>query len=104
MNDSTMEDAKTVGMVNIVRVITTGVDMPAAALPLCSKTFLNEYEKADLIIAKGQGNYEALRNEKKNIFYLLKVKCPVVMRDLNNKYRMGDVVVYSRANVEFKAS
>jgi len=82
----------------IVRVITTGVDIPAAALPLCSKGFLKEYDKSDLIIAKGQGNYEALSNEDKNIFFLLKIKCPVVMRDLNNKHKVGDVVVHNILN------
>ncbi|MBA7613723.1 hypothetical protein ES703_20979 [subsurface metagenome] len=96
MNDATMEDAKMVGMHNIVRVITTGVDIPAAALPLCSKDFLNEYENSDLVIAKGQGNYEALSNEKKNIFFLLKIKCPVVARDFYNEYKVGDIVVHNR--------
>ena len=69
LNDATMEDAIMVNMPDIVRVITTGLDMPAAILPLCSKTFLKEYHESDLIIAKGQGNYEALSEEEKNIFF-----------------------------------
>ena len=99
LNDSTMEDAKMVGMDNVVRVITTGIDMPAAALPLCSKEFLNEYERSDLVIAKGQGNYEALSDEKKNIFFLLKIKCPVIVRDFNNQYKVGDIVVHTIINI-----
>ncbi len=95
LNDSTMEDAETVGMSNIVRVITTGIDMPAAALPLCSKEFLDEYERSDLVIAKGQGNYEALSEEKKNIFFLLKIKCPVILSDFHNKHEVGDIVVHN---------
>ena len=51
---------------------TTGLDMPAAILPLCYKEFLNEYEKSDLVLSKGQGNYEALSDENKNIFFLLR--------------------------------
>jgi len=98
LNDSTMEDARMVGMDDIVRVITTGVDLPAAALPLCSKEFLEEYKRSDLVIAKGQGNYEALSDEKKNIFFLLKLKCPVIVRDFNNQHEAGDIVVHTRIN------
>ena len=93
LNDSTIADAEMVGMTKIVRVITTGLDMPAAVLPLCSKKFLNEYDKSDLIIAKGQGNYEALSDEDKNIFFLLKVKCPVIAESFNGRYKLGDIVV-----------
>ena len=82
------------GMDKIVRVITTGLDMPAALLPLCSRDFMDEYENSDLVIAKGQGNYEALSDENKNIFFLLKIKCPVIAESINNGYRLGDVVVY----------
>jgi len=95
MNDATMEDAQMIGMGTIVRVITTGIDMPAASLSLCSKEFITEYENSDLVIAKGQGNYEALSDENKNIFFLLKIKCPVIVRDFNNKYRVGDIVVHN---------
>ena len=93
LNDSTIADAEMVGMTKIVRVITTGLDMPAAVLLLCSKEFLNEYNESDLIIAKGQGNYEALSDEDKNIFFLLKIKCPVIAESFNGRYKLGDIVV-----------
>lgn len=97
MNDSTIEDAKAVNITNTVRVITTGLDMAAAILPLCSKKFLSEYKKSDLVIAKGQGNYEALSDEKKNIFFLLKIKCPVIARSFKGKYKVGDIVIDNAA-------
>ncbi len=93
LNDSTMEDAEMVGITKIVKVITTGLDMPAAILPLCSKEFLNEYKKSDLVIAKGQGNYEALSDENKNIYFLLKIKCTVICKSFNGKYNVGDIVI-----------
>jgi len=96
LNDATMEDAKMVNMPDIVKVITTGLDMPAAILSLCSKTFLREYDKSDLIIAKGQGNYEALCDEEKNIFFLLKLKCQVLEENFNGKYKVGDLIVDKR--------
>lgn len=93
LNDATMQDAKMVGMTDTVRVITTGLDMPAAILPLCSKDFLVNYKRSDLIIAKGQGNYEALCEEDKNIFFLLKIKCPIVASTFKKRYKVGDIVV-----------
>jgi len=93
LNDATMQDAKMVGMTDTVRVITTGLDMTAAILPLCSKDFLVNYKRSDLIIAKGQGNYEALCEEDKNIFFLLKIKCPIVASTFKKRYKVGDIVV-----------
>lgn len=93
LNDATMEDAEMVSMTDIVRVITTGLNMTAAILPLCSKNFLKEYSNSDFIIAKGQGNYEALSDENKNIFFLLKIKCEVIARNFNGRYKVGDIVV-----------
>jgi uncharacterized protein with ATP-grasp and redox domains len=93
LNDATMEDAKMIGMVDSFKVITTGLDMPAVVLSFCSDEFLKEYRKSDLVIAKGQGNYEALCDEKKKIFFLLKIKCPVVVKNFDGRYKLGDIVV-----------
>ena len=38
-----------------------------------------------MVIAKGQGNYEALSDVKREIFFLLVVKCPLVARDIGNE-------------------
>jgi len=92
LNDVTLEDARMVKMTDTVRVITTGIDLPAAVLPLCSSSFIREYNDSDLIISKGQGNYEALSDEIKNIFFLLKIKCPVIAESLNRGYEVGDLV------------
>jgi len=93
LNDATMEDALMTGMTDIVDVIDTGLDMPAAIIELCSKKFIKEYTDSDLIISKGQANYEALSDERKNIFFLLKIKCPVIVESFNYKYKLGDIVV-----------
>jgi uncharacterized protein with ATP-grasp and redox domains len=93
LNDSTMEDAVMVGMDKLVKVITTGIDMPAAHLPFCSKDFMDNYNEADLVISKGQGNLEALLGEDKNIFFLLKIKCSVVAKILNKKGSVNDIVI-----------
>jgi len=83
INDATMEDAEIAGLTDIVEVMDNGSDAPGTILESCSQTFRNRFEEADLIIAKGQGNYETLSDADKNIFFILKVKCPVIARDLD---------------------
>ena len=78
LNDATLEDAQAVGLTQMVRVISNGSDAPGTLLHECSEIFLRHYAEADLIIAKGQGNYESLSDAPGNIYFLFKVKCPVV--------------------------
>jgi uncharacterized protein with ATP-grasp and redox domains len=92
INDVTREDAESVGMTQLVRVIDNGNGAPGTILKLCSPEFLREYEQADVVISKGQGNYETLSDVRdKDIFFLLKAKCPVIARDLN--CQIGDIVI-----------
>jgi len=91
INDATMEDANLAGLTRIVEVIDNGSDAPGTILETCSQNFCNRFENADLIIAKGQGNYETLSNVDKNIFFILKAKCPVIARDLGCK--VGEMIL-----------
>ncbi|MBN1961769.1 MAG: DUF89 family protein [Deltaproteobacteria bacterium] len=78
INDATIDDARATGLHELTRVIDNGSDAPGTILEDCSADFLENFYKADLIIAKGQGNFETLSEIKANIFFLLKVKCPVI--------------------------
>lgn len=78
INDATMEDAKVAGLPEIVRVIDNGSDAPGTVLEDCSAEFRRLWEEADLVIAKGQGNYETLSDVSKHLFFLFMVKCPLV--------------------------
>jgi len=78
INDATMDDARTAGLLDIVEVMDNGSDAPGTVLEDCSPEFLNCFESADLIIAKGQGNYETLSDEQRNMAFLFKAKCPVI--------------------------
>ena len=82
INDATMIDAEAAGLTERVEVIDNGSDAPGTILYGCSDPFLRRFNKADLIIAKGQGNYETLSEAEKDIFFMLKAKCPVIARDL----------------------
>jgi hypothetical protein len=48
----------------------------------CSAEFLEPFWDADVIIAKGQGNYETLSDVQANIFFVLKVKCSIAARSI----------------------
>ena len=91
INDATVDDALFCGIDKVAKVISSGSDAPGTVLSYCSDEFLNYYNRAKLIIAKGQGNYETLSEEKKSIFFLLKAKCPVIARDLGCK--TGDMIL-----------
>ncbi|MBN1257591.1 MAG: DUF89 family protein [Planctomycetes bacterium] len=83
INDATLEDAREVGLTEIVKVIENGSDAPGTILEDCTEEFQKLFAQADLVIAKGQGNYETLNDVKRaNVFFLLKAKCPVLARDL----------------------
>jgi uncharacterized protein with ATP-grasp and redox domains len=100
INDATMEDAVLAGLHRIAEVIDNGSDGPGTILETCSQVFVNRFEKADLVIAKGQGNYETLSDIDKNIFFILKAKCPVIARDLGCE--IGEMIL--RKSKTFKNS
>ena len=82
INDATMKDAEDTGMTELAEVIDNGSDGPGTILDDCSQSFRDRFDEADLIIAKGQGNYETLSEVDKDIYFLLKAKCAVIARDM----------------------
>lgn len=78
INDATILDANFVGMPNVAEIVSSGSDAPATVLSQCSEKMIELYHASDIIIAKGQGNYESLSLEEGNIFFLLKAKCEVI--------------------------
>jgi uncharacterized protein with ATP-grasp and redox domains/formylmethanofuran dehydrogenase subunit E len=80
LNDATLADAQAAKLHEIVRVIDNGSDAPGTLLQDCSTAFRKLFEQADLIIAKGQGNFETLSDTGHHVFFLFKAKCPVIAR------------------------
>jgi len=78
LNDATLVDAHAVGLHQIAEIIDNGTDIAGTVLNKCSQGFLKHFTQADVIIAKGQGNFETLSDEPYNIFFLFKAKCPVI--------------------------
>ena len=92
INDAMLEDAKYVGIQTLpeVEFIEIGIDIPNTGIERNSAEFLNLLNSSDIVISKGQGNYEAL-SKHNNIFFLLMAKCPVIADDLNVK--IGDIIL-----------
>jgi uncharacterized protein with ATP-grasp and redox domains len=93
INDALYADAVVSGVGETAQIISSGVGTPGTVLAFCSSEFLEVYRSSDLIISKGQGNFEALSDEDRPIFFLLKIKCDVVARHLGRS--KGDIVLMS---------
>ena len=78
INDATLADAQAAGLDEFAEIIDNGAVCPGTPLALCSPEFVRCFHEADLVIAKGQGNFESLSEARREIFFLLTVKCPVV--------------------------
>lgn len=92
INDVTFDDVVQTKLYNVCNVISNGYDAPSTLLDYCSSEFLQAYNNADLIISKGQGNFEGLMNSNNpKIFFLLMAKCDPMAEMLGiNK---GEMVV-----------
>ena len=82
INDATMDDARRSGLMERFWIISNGSDTPGTWLDDCSSPFVQAFVNADLVIAKGQGNYESLSSCGRKVFFLFLTKCAVVARDL----------------------
>lgn len=75
LNDATMVDAADVGMTRLCPVVESGVDTPGTVLDRCAPEFRQRLGEADVILSKGQGNYESLQGELPGVYCAFKVKC-----------------------------
>jgi len=82
LNDATREDALAAGVDQVATIVSTGSDAPGTILDHCSEEFRRLYDDAELVIAKGQANYETLSEAGSKVFLLLQTKCPVIARDV----------------------
>ncbi len=87
LNDATREDAEQVGLTDMVKVVGSGVGIPGTVHERCSPDFQKLMQSADLIIAKGQGNFESLKESGFPVAFLFLIKCPVVAKNFNMSER-----------------
>ncbi len=91
INDATRKEAEQVKMGELAKVIDNGNDAPGTILPDTSDEFREIFYSADLIISKGQGNFESLMKCTRPIYFLLMSKCNHVSEILGVK--KGDFIV-----------
>lgn len=81
VNDATRDDARLVGMEEVAEVIDNGDNLLTTMLCRCSPAFVEAFYDADVIIAKGMGNFEGLMNcDRGNIWFMLISKCAAIAR------------------------
>ena len=96
INDAMLDDARQVGLTEIVPVITNGNDGMGTVLEQCSQEFMTVFHEADLVISKGLGNYETLicyddSQLPQTVAFLFKAKCSFIAQFTGTE--LGDCVV-----------
>ncbi len=91
INDVTMKEAKEAGFDKLCNLVDSGVNTPGFSYKRANSYAQKLFDEVDLVISKGMGNYECLSPaNRKNICFLLKVKCDVVASSLDKK--LGNIV------------
>ncbi len=93
INDAMMEDAEKVGLTQLCEVIDNGGAFVGSPLDLVPERFLERMRRADVIIGKGQGNYETIDVFEGDVFLILRAKCGVIARHMGVDY--GQVAMIS---------
>ncbi|EDP76546.1 DUF89 domain-containing protein [Hydrogenivirga sp. 128-5-R1-1] len=87
LNDATYEDAVEVSMTELCKVVDNGSDKVGTWLEDCSEEFLEVFWNSDIVISKGQANFETLNDVDRNIFFLLVAKCEPIARETGGEVR-----------------
>ena len=95
LNDATMEDAKAVGLTEIAKVIGNGSAIAGNSLGYISAEAEELIRTADVVISKGQGNFESLNGCGLNIYYLFLCKCDWFVRRFKMK-RLAGILINDR--------
>jgi uncharacterized protein with ATP-grasp and redox domains len=82
LNDALLRDAAEASLDDIVEIVENGSDAPGTILEDCSNETRSRFFDADVVIAKGQGNYETLSQADRPVWFVLMAKCEVIARHL----------------------
>ena len=82
LNDATLEDALNTGIDQVAEIVVTGSQSPGTPLDQCTEEFQELFEKSPLVLSKGQANYETMDEMGDKVFFLLRVKCPILAERL----------------------
>jgi uncharacterized protein with ATP-grasp and redox domains len=91
INDATEADAYEAGLDTVASILSSGSDHAGTVLEDCSPEVQSLFASAPIVISKGMGNFETLIHAKREIFFLLKVKCDLVADHVNAN--VGDSIL-----------
>lgn len=100
VNDATMEDAEEIGLTGIVKVTGNGSNVGGTWFPGLSNEARTLLEQADVILAKGQGNFETMNDCGLNVYYLFLCKCDLFQRRFHAKALQGMFLNERRIQME----
>jgi len=98
MNDALREDANASGLEGLVEIVENGSPTSGTQLGRCSDEFLNLYRNAEMVISKGQANFETLVEEKRRVFFLFKVKCNLLSK--KHSIPLNEYVLLDNATIQ----
>lgn len=99
INDVIMEDAAFVGLTEVCQVVDNGGPFIGCPLALIPDSFKQRMARADVILGKGQGNYETVDDFPGDVFLILRAKCPIVARHMGVELgQMGLISTRARAS------
>lgn len=85
VNDADIEAARYVGLDRVVKIVENGSGIAGTDIDDISEEARLEIETADVIISKGQGNFETIHGCALNIYYLFLCKCECFMQKFKAK-------------------
>lgn len=84
VNDVLISDALQVNMDSVATIVENGDSSLGTVISRCSKELVDLYNSVNLVIAKGQGNFESLsETPRDNLYYLLLTKCHLIAKEFN---------------------
>jgi uncharacterized protein with ATP-grasp and redox domains len=98
INDATLEDAEAVGLAGRVRVIPCGAAVIGTPYRRVNEEVRGLLRSCDLVVGKGQGNFETTSGFPRPLYSILKAKCPCVADELGVEH--GDVAFVRRTGAE----
>lgn len=100
VNDATMVDAEEIGLTDIVKVTGNGSNVGGTWFPGLSNEARTLLKQADVILAKGQGNFETMNDCGLNVYYLFLCKCDLFQRRFHAKALQGMFLNERRIQME----
>ncbi|MEJ2412615.1 MAG: ARMT1-like domain-containing protein [Anaerolineales bacterium] len=83
LNDAGRQDAEAAGIDQLAEIVENGTRSPGTVLSQTAPEFRELFERSSLVLSKGQANYETMDEQGDKVFFLLRIKCPLLSEKLN---------------------